>query len=63
MILNKQVAGTELYEIDFTPKGTKERTTLYVYAKNRLDAGNFLILKKIWGKQHEIKVHSTNLLK
>ena len=63
MALNKQTAGTILHEIDFTPKGKTERTNLYVYAKNRMDASNYLILNKIWGKQHEIRIHSTNLLK
>ena len=63
MALNKQAAGEILHEIDFTPKGETERTTLYVYAKNRMGASNHLILNKIWGKQHEIRIHSTNLLK
>lgn len=63
MALNTRTAGTELYEIDFTPKGTKEKINVYVYAKNRLDAHNYLILNKIWGKQHAIRIHSTNLLK
>lgn len=63
MMLNKKTEGTDLYEIDFTPKGAKEMTQVYVYAKNRLDASNFLILNHIWGKQHAIRIHSTNLMK
>ena len=63
MILNAKIEGTELYEIDFTPKGAKEMTHVYVYAKNRMDASNFLILNRIWGKQHAIRIHSSNLLK
>lgn len=63
MMLNKKTEGTDLYEIDFTPKGAKEMTQVYVYAKNRLDASNFLILNHIWGKQHAIRIHSTSLMK
>lgn len=63
MMLNKKTEGTELYEIDFTPKGAKEMTQVYVYAKSRLDASNFLINNRIWGKQHAIRIHSTNLMK
>lgn len=58
MILNKKTEGTELYEIEITRKGQTEREWLYVYAKNRLDASNFLILRKIYGTQHIIR-HST----
>lgn len=36
--------------------------TVYVYAKNQLDAHNYLILNGIWGTQHEIRYHSSNLL-
>lgn len=63
MALNKKTEGTQLFEIDFTLKGTKERTTVYVYARNRLDASNYLILNHIWGKQHEIRCAGVNLLK
>lgn len=63
MALNKKTAGTELYEIIFTPKGKKETTSLHVYAKNRLDASNYLILNKIWGKQHQIIYCTVNNLK
>ena len=63
MALNTKTEGTQLFEIDFTPKGTKERTTVSVYAKNRLDASNYLILNHIWGKQHEIRYANVNLLK
>lgn len=63
MALNTKTEGTQLFEIDFTPKGTKERTMVSVYAKNRLDASNYLILNHIWGKQHEIRYANVNLLK
>ncbi len=36
MALNTKAEGTQLFEIDFTPKGTKEKITVSVYAKNRL---------------------------
>lgn len=62
MILNKKITGSDLYEIEFTPKGKAEKTTLYVYAKNRLDASNYLNLNHIYGKQHSIKIHSSNLI-
>ena len=51
-VLNKKTEGTKLFEIVFTPKGSKEKTSLFVYAKNRLDASNYLILNHIYGKQH-----------
>lgn len=63
MALNTKTEGTQLFEIDFTPKGAKEKKTVSVYAKNRLDASNYLILNHIWGKQHEIRVATVNLLK
>ena len=53
-ILNKKSEGTKLFQILFTPKGQKEKTWVYVYAKNELDASNYLILNHIWGKQHGI---------
>lgn len=53
--LNTRQEGLSLYEIDFTPKGTKEQLIIQVWAKNRLDASNYLILNKIWGKQHSIQ--------
>lgn len=62
MTLNSKFEGASLYEIDFTPKGTHNRQTLYVYARNRLDASNYLILNHIWGNQHSIRPHSSNLL-
>lgn len=63
MALNKKTEGTQLFEIDFTPKGAKERTTVHVYARNRLDASSYLILNHIWGKQHEIRCANVNLLR
>ena len=33
-----------------------------VTPKNQLDAHNYLILNGIWGTQHEIRYHSSNLL-
>lgn len=63
MRLNNKMAGTELFEVLITLKGSKAMTSVYVYAKSRLDASNQLILNKVYGKQHEIRYHSTNLLK
>ena len=59
MALNTKTEGTKLYEIEITRKGQKEREWLSVYAKNRLDASNFLILNKIYGKQHIIRENTT----
>lgn len=59
MILNTKTEGTELYEIEFTPKGSKTKEYKYVYARNSLDASNYLILNKIYGKQHAIRVNTT----
>lgn len=56
--LNEQKQGTELYAIEFTPKGEKKKIEVFVWAKNRLDASNYLILNKLWGKQHSIKIHT-----
>lgn len=58
------MSGTAtLFEIDYTPKGTKTMKTVSVWAKNRLDASNYMILNHIWGKQHEIRAATANLLK
>lgn len=59
--LNQKAKGEILFEIDFTPKGKKSMETVYVYAKDKLGASNYLILNRIFGKQHEIRVHSSNL--
>ena len=53
-ILNRRKPGDSLLEIEFTPKGKKETVSLYVYAKDRLEASNYLILNHIWGKQNSI---------
>ena len=62
-MLNRKFEGATLFEIDYTPKGMNTRKTVKVWARNRLDASNFLILNRIWGKQHEIRVATVNLLK
>ena len=62
-MLNRKFEGAILFEIDYTPKGTKEMKTVKVWAKNRLDASNYMILNHIWGKQHEIRVATVNFLK
>ena len=61
-MLNRKFEGATLFEIDYTPKGADARKTVKVWARNRLDASNFLILNRIWGKQHEIRVATANLL-
>lgn len=61
--LNKRFPGADLYELDITPKGTKEMIQVYVYANNRLEAYNFMVHNKLWCKLHEIRVHSSSLLK
>lgn len=63
-VLNKSETkrGMLLHEVVFTPKGEKEMISVYVYAKNRLDASNWLILNHIWGKQHEVRICNVNLL-
>jgi len=62
-MLNRKFEGAILFEIDYTPKGTKEMKTVKVWARNRLDASNYMILNHIWGKQHEIRVATANFLK
>lgn len=62
-MLNKNFEGATLFEIDYTPKGTHTRKTVKVWAKNRLDASNYLILNHIWGKQHEIRIATVNHMK
>lgn len=62
-MLNRKFEGAMLFEIDFTPKGTKEMKTVKVWAKNRLDASNYMILNHLWGRQHEIRVAAVNLMK
>lgn len=56
-IFNPQDAkkGLDLHEVTFTPNGKKEKELIYIYAKNRLDASNKLILAKVYGEQHEIR--------
>ena len=63
MILNKQTPETELFEITYIPKGTSITKTVFVYAKNRLAASNYLIVKKMFGKQLEVKYSTVNLMK
>ena len=46
-MLNRKFEGATLYEIDYTPKGTKTMKTVSVWAKNRLDASNYMILNHI----------------
>ena len=62
-MLNKNFEGATLFEIDYTPKGTHTMETVKVWAKNRLDASNYLILNHTWGKQHEISVATVNHMK
>ena len=62
MTLNKKTEGTSLYEIDWTPKGSKTRQLVYVYAKNRLEASNEMIRRHLFGKQNSITVCNVNLL-
>ena len=57
--INTRKPGDDLYEVLFTPKGEAEPITVYVYARNRLQASNTLILERIWGRQHEIRLHTS----
>ncbi|MCD8308867.1 MAG: hypothetical protein LUD19_03350 [Clostridia bacterium] len=61
--LNKKAEGTQLIEVELIPKGTKEAITVYIYAKNTLDASNYLILNKHYGKQLSFRYHTAALLK
>ena len=61
--LNAKFNGATLYEIEFTPRGGSEKILISVWAKNRLDASSFLILNEIYGIQHAIRIHTSNLLK
>ncbi len=62
-LLNKKFDGAQLFEINFTPKGKKETVMLLVYASNKLNASNYLIRNKIYGKQNSVKYSNVNLLK
>lgn len=61
-ILNKREDGMDLYRITFTPKGKIFQAEALIWAKNRLDASNYLINNKIYGNQHSIEIDSTNLM-
>ena len=56
MYINKKTEGTALYRVIWTPKGTNEKQEILVWARNRLDASNQLIYRKMWGKQHNIEI-------
>lgn len=62
MSMNKEFEGAFLYNIEFVPKGTNKTTWLSVWAKNELDASNYLILHNIWGKQVSIQPSTVNFL-
>ena len=62
-ILNEKTKGARLYAVDMLPMGEHEIKTVYVYARNRLDASNWLILNRYYGEQFEIRYCSANLLK
>lgn len=62
-MLNRKFEGASLFEIEYIPKGTYTKRTVHVWAKDRLDASNFLIRYKIWGKQLEVRYATANLLK
>ena len=59
-MLNRRFEGAKLFEIDYTPKGTRTIKTVKVWARNRLDASNYMILNHIWGKQCEIRISEGN---
>lgn len=62
--INSRFEDAILFEIEFTPKGTKERIKVYVWATNGLNASQTLILKHIWGKQHSVNmIQSSSLLR
>lgn len=63
MTINAERTDLDLFEIDFIPKGKKTVETVSVRAKNRLDASNQLIYRKMWGKQIEVRYCNINLLK
>ena len=57
--INTRKPGDDLYEILYTPKGEAEPITVYAYAPSRLEASNTMIRERIWGRQHEIRLHSS----
>lgn len=59
MIINSRKDGDDLYEVRITLKGAKAETSVFVYAKNRLEAHSKLINARVYGKQHEIKLHAS----
>lgn len=69
MYLKKRKGDKEMkenkdaYRVIYTSKGTNEVKEMIVYAKNRLEASNYMILNGIYGKQHKIEYCSVNLMK
>lgn len=57
--INTRSKGENLYEVEITPKGTTEKITVYVFATNRLTAEGNMIKKRLYGKIHEIRLHSS----
>lgn len=62
-VLNNKMENGSLFEIVFQPKGTNKIGPVFVWALNRLDAHNFLIRNKAWGRQLSISYHGSNLLR
>lgn len=57
--INTRNKGENLYEVEITPKGGTEKITVYVFATNRLTAEGAMIKKSLYGKIHEIRLHSS----
>lgn len=62
-VLNKKQPGDQLFDIEIVPKGETRSVIVSVYAKNRLDASNFMIRNRYYGKQIRITYANVNLLK
>lgn len=59
MTINTRKSGEDLYEVRMTRKGEKAESIVYTYAKNRLEASSNVIKAGIYGKQHEVRLHSS----
>ena len=61
-ILNRKEKGQALWMVTYIPKGSKQEETVGVYAKSRLDASNYMILNRFFGKQVRIELNFASQL-
>ncbi len=56
-VLNAKKNGQALWMVTYIPKGSKKAETVGVYAETRLDASNYMILNRYFGKQLSIELN------